>query len=62
MLDDWLPFEIGAWTPWNKYKKVVDTKNKSLKESNILGNENFQPPFNFCMQLGVQGGCTKMPF
>ena len=36
--------------------------NKSLRESNILGNENFQPPFKFCMQLGTQGECTKMPF
>ena len=26
-----------------------------MKESNILGNENFQPPFKFCMQLGAQG-------
>ena len=22
----------------------------------------FQPPFKFCMQLGTQGGYTKMPF
>ena len=26
-----------------------------------MGNENFQPPFKFCMQLGAQGGCTKTP-
>ena len=27
-----------------------------------MGNANFQPSFKFCMQLGSQGGCTKMPF
>ena len=36
--------------------------NKSLRESNILGNENFQPPFKFCMQLGTQGDTQKCPF
>ena len=28
----------------------------------MLGNQNFQPPFKFCMQLGTQEGSTKMPF
>ena len=27
-----------------------------------MGNENIKFPFKFCMQLGTQGGCTKMPF
>ena len=32
-------------------------KNKSLKESNNLGNEYFQSPFKFCMQLGTLHSC-----
>ena len=40
----------------------LGVKKKSLQESNILGNESFQPPFKFFLQLGTQGGCTKMPF
>ena len=47
---------------FSEHVLVSNLKNKSLNESNILGNENFQPPFKFCMQLGTQGGCTKMPF
>ena len=34
----------------------------SLLESNILGNENFQPPSKFCMRLGTQGDAQKCPF
>ena len=26
-----------------------------------MGNEYFQPPFKFCMQLGTLGECTKCP-
>ena len=40
----------------------LGVKKKSLQESNILGNESFQPPFKFFLQLSTQGGCTKMPF
>ena len=42
---------------WVRY----NVRNNSLKESNILGNVNFLPPFKFCMQLGTQGECTKTP-
>ena len=30
--------------------------------TSLLGNESFQSPFKFYMQLGAQGGCTKIPF
>ena len=50
------------WVPSSRFEKTQTIKNKSLLESNILGNEHFQPSFKFCMQVGTQGGCTKMPF
>ena len=41
---------------------TIDVKNKSLLELSILGNENFQLPFKFCMQLGTQGDEQKCAF
>ena len=55
-------FPARLQLPWTTEKFRHDFKNKSLQESNILGNQNFQPPFKFCMQLGTQGDAQKCPF
>ena len=40
----------------------LGVKKKSLQESNILGNESFQPPFKFFLQLGTQGDAQNALF
>ena len=51
--------------PDNKVQSALVERGSlrtSLRIKLILGNENFQPPFTFCMQLGTHGVYTKMPF
>ena len=45
---------------WYTLKLILTSV--SVKEVDIYLHFGFQPPFKFCMQLGTQGGCTKMPF
>ena len=47
---------------FSEHVLVSNLKNKSLKESNILGNENFQPPLQILHAVRHLGGMHKNAF